>query len=407
MQHQTGKVQLSACLIVKDEERNLTRCLKSLQGLVSEIVIVDTGSTDRTVEIAQSFGARVFHHPWENDFSKHRNQSIGYATGEWIFIIDADEEVVYLKEDRGTLEGVLGKVPQDIHCGAVLLKDMQKGIPVMQFNSTRLFRKGHIRYEGIVHNQPTCESQAFFCDLIQMRHYGYDMTPEQKQKKFERTHGLLLKRLEENPNDHDACFYLCQIFAQDGKLEEAIEWGERYLGAKDKIPSFNFNRSIYWTLFRIYFSRQDAEACKRILSQGVQEIPEDLDMACAVVEYGILTQSNEAKIEGGSNFVRIYNAFTGDSTQRGNRFTYSHRPEGMAFVLYHLTLAHISEGVQSLNKLIKLLDAMNPAVRSGMLADLQKDLGNLGVPIQLEVERKEAAPGKVVQMNFDKEVLAR
>ena len=90
MNHHT----ISACMIVKNEEKLLPTCLKSIKDYVDEIVIVDTGSTDQTVSIAESFGARVYHHPWENNFSKHRNQSFSYAKGDWIFYIDADEELL-------------------------------------------------------------------------------------------------------------------------------------------------------------------------------------------------------------------------------------------------------------------------------------------------------------------------
>ena len=87
-----NKPTLSLCMIVKDEESMLANCLKSVNGYVDEIIVVDTGSSDRTVEIAEEHGAKVFHHQWENDFSKHRNQAIGYASGDWILVLDADEE---------------------------------------------------------------------------------------------------------------------------------------------------------------------------------------------------------------------------------------------------------------------------------------------------------------------------
>ncbi len=92
MENNPGKIPfLSACLMVKNEEQNIERCLKSIINVVDEIVVIDTGSTDRTMKIALSYGARIFEHPWENNFSLHRNQSIDHAQGEWVLIIDADE----------------------------------------------------------------------------------------------------------------------------------------------------------------------------------------------------------------------------------------------------------------------------------------------------------------------------
>jgi glycosyltransferase involved in cell wall biosynthesis len=84
-------MKISACLIVKDEERHLDRCLSSLQGIVDEIVVVDTGSTDGTLEIAQSHGAVIGSFDWCDDFSAARNASLDLATGDWVLWIDADE----------------------------------------------------------------------------------------------------------------------------------------------------------------------------------------------------------------------------------------------------------------------------------------------------------------------------
>jgi glycosyltransferase involved in cell wall biosynthesis len=84
---------LSLCMIVKNEEKFLPRCMESIKGLVDEIIIVDTGSTDSTIEIAKRYNAKIYHHQWENSFSKARNYSLKYATCKWILILDADEEV--------------------------------------------------------------------------------------------------------------------------------------------------------------------------------------------------------------------------------------------------------------------------------------------------------------------------
>ncbi|MBC8066081.1 MAG: glycosyltransferase family 2 protein, partial [Chlorobia bacterium] len=87
-------IKLSACLIVKNESKNLSRCLESLKGIVDEIVVVDTGSTDDTVAIAESFGAKMGSFEWSHDFSAARNHSLEIATGDWVLWIDADEVLV-------------------------------------------------------------------------------------------------------------------------------------------------------------------------------------------------------------------------------------------------------------------------------------------------------------------------
>src|ERR1700722_6294832 len=84
---------LSAALIVKNEEKFLGSCLRSLKGLADEVVVVDTGSTDRTTDIAIAEGARLYHRPWTGDFSAARNEALNLARGDWILYVDAEERV--------------------------------------------------------------------------------------------------------------------------------------------------------------------------------------------------------------------------------------------------------------------------------------------------------------------------
>jgi glycosyltransferase involved in cell wall biosynthesis len=85
------KPRLSVCMIVKNEERFLGQCLASVKDIADELIVIDTGSTDRTVEIAREHGAHVGHFEWCNDFAAARNASIAPATGDWILFLDADE----------------------------------------------------------------------------------------------------------------------------------------------------------------------------------------------------------------------------------------------------------------------------------------------------------------------------
>jgi GT2 family glycosyltransferase len=88
-----GRPKVSLTMIVKDEENNLPHCLESVRGVFDEIVVVDTGSTDRTIEIARSFGAEVFEFAWIDDFAAARNEALAHATGDYAFWLDADDVV--------------------------------------------------------------------------------------------------------------------------------------------------------------------------------------------------------------------------------------------------------------------------------------------------------------------------
>jgi len=91
--------KLSLCMIVKDEESVIEDCLKSVKGVVDQIVVVDTGSRDSTIEICKRYGAEVYYYRWRDDFSAARNESIKYARGDWILWMDADERL-----DPGSVE---------------------------------------------------------------------------------------------------------------------------------------------------------------------------------------------------------------------------------------------------------------------------------------------------------------
>ncbi len=95
-----GRPSVSLCMIVRDEASHLARCLKSAKPFADDIVVVDTGSGDRSADIARAFGARVFNHPWQDDFAAARNSSIAQAAGDWVFVLDADEVVSALDFDR-------------------------------------------------------------------------------------------------------------------------------------------------------------------------------------------------------------------------------------------------------------------------------------------------------------------
>lgn len=212
-----GEESISLCMIVKNEEEHLDNCLESVAGLVQEIVVVDTGSEDATVEIAKKHGAKVYHHPWENDFSKHRNQSISYASGDWILIMDADEEL--LRDDHDKLRAATCIPDVNAISISVYNKNRRTGEVSSFLTSTRLWRrKIGAHYEGIVHNElrlpPT---EPILRADVRLWHYGYALDQEKLQRKIARTKPLLEKQLQEDPNNPFTNFNYAQLLRGESK----------------------------------------------------------------------------------------------------------------------------------------------------------------------------------------------
>jgi tetratricopeptide (TPR) repeat protein len=202
---------ISACLIVKNEQTLLPRCLSSIRELVDEIILVDTGSEDRTLEIAGEYDCRIFHYPWKGDFAAARNESLERATGDWILVIDADEELPAGESDK--IIQNIKTTKHNIIQLSVYNKSPETGRVSSFLPSIRLFRKKlGLRYQGIVHNRlslppdiPVIRSE------IRLDHYGYDLSNEELKQKQARSKELLEKQLRNNPDDVYANFNMAQL----------------------------------------------------------------------------------------------------------------------------------------------------------------------------------------------------
>ena len=172
------KLTISLCMIVKDEEEMLPGCLEPLQGVVDEMIVVDTGSSDRTVEIAESFGAKVVSFPWNGSFSDARNASIEAASGDWLIYLDADEHME--AEDARHLRALLGRTWRE---GFYLVETNYTGGSdagsAVTHMALRVWRnRPQYRFSGRIHEQkthtmPTYLPERFETTRIRVRHYGY------------------------------------------------------------------------------------------------------------------------------------------------------------------------------------------------------------------------------------------
>jgi glycosyltransferase involved in cell wall biosynthesis len=295
---------ISTCLMVKNEEHCLENCLKSIKGFVDEIIVVDTGSTDRTIEIAERYGAKVFHHPWEGDFSKHRNQSMSYATCDWILQIDADETL-----DRESAE-FMTEIAQKTSKNAVFFKIWNctsKGEPRSLFAFPRLFRNGvGCHYTGIVHNQPHYPGEPESSSLT-IYHYGYDLTPDQMKAKGKRTTELLEKQIKMNPEDPFSRFNLAISKYITGDFSASVNEGEKAIQLIQKYgitdPGY---AGIYYIVGAAYYSQGRLDQAKEIALQGLTYSPDNLDVLCVLTAIYEQEQEYSKAIESGERYLALH-----------------------------------------------------------------------------------------------------
>lgn len=213
-------------MIVKNEEANLARCLRSVAGAVDEIVVVDTGSQDRTIEIAKSFGATVVEWAWRDDFAAARNVSLDHATGDWILFLDADEEL--FREDRESLRELLLDDSSD---GFFLLETNyggeRPGFDQVTSATLRLFRnRPEYRFAGAIHEQimPAIVAQGgrLKRSQVRLRHYGYLDEAIQAQDKIERNLRIAKAEVGRQPNSAFALFNLGMEYLRIHEHEKAL-----------------------------------------------------------------------------------------------------------------------------------------------------------------------------------------
>lgn len=236
---------LSACLIVKNEERFLPGCLAALTGLADEVVVVDTGSTDATIAIAKEFGASVHHFSWSDDFSAARNASLAHATGRFVLYVDADEEV--MAEDREPLRRALASDAYDaifLRIVSPLFGSDKSSVDVYP----RAFRRyPDVRFQYRIHEQiwPSLARHAprVFDSPLRILHHGYTQSPEKLDNKRLRNLETALAVLRDEPENGYYLYHAGFSCLTLGRRAEALRWLELALAHTEagtpRVPILN------------------------------------------------------------------------------------------------------------------------------------------------------------------------
>jgi glycosyltransferase involved in cell wall biosynthesis len=256
--------------------------LESVRSLFDEIIIVDTGSADRTVEIARSFGARVFDFPWVDDFAAARNAALARATGDYAFWLDADD--VIDPPERAKLERLIASLgTRDdagyvVRCACDPSPDGTGGDTVV--DHIRLFPvRGSIRWTYRVHEQilPALRRAKVPVEWtdITVRHTGY-VDQALRGRKLERDTRILRGELDERPDDQFVLFNLGAIAVERKDWSAALSYLERSLAGS--APSDSIVRKLYALIARVHQMTGDPQAALRTCADGLSLDPDDAEL---------------------------------------------------------------------------------------------------------------------------------
>lgn len=259
---------LTLSMIVKNEEKFLEKCLSSIKEIVDEIVIVDTGSNDRTKEIAKKYSAKIFDFKWSNDFSAARNYALQNSTGDFILYLDADE--ILSENSLDEVRRIKNSNPTKAYnCKIRNINEYTGRDSLMMY--PRLFpNKRSLVFEGKVHEQIISSIKKHKIQIvssnIEIIHYGYNLTKDELQQKAKRNLDLLLKEFAEKENS-----YLAFQLGQTYNILEDDEQTARYfqIAVRDKNLEPDYLSTAHRVLSHYYMEKLNLQVALEHINKSI------------------------------------------------------------------------------------------------------------------------------------------
>ncbi|MBL8824204.1 MAG: glycosyltransferase [Planctomycetia bacterium] len=275
------RMRVSLTMIVKNEEQNLGRCLASVADLMDEIVIADTGSVDRTREIARQYGAKVVEFPWCDHFGAARNASLKEVTGDWCIWLDADDSLD--QPNRKKMSELFAKLGQERDAYSLKVRSAMDAQHMNErvLDQVRIFpRHEEIRWEYRIHEQilPAVRRQGGnvrWADVV-IDHHGYSNEVARKGK-LERNLRLLEIDYAERPNDPYTLFNLGWSTLDMGDHEKALFYLRRSLDLS--APDSSVVRKLYSLISQVEKQQGRLEAALATCQRGLKQCPDDVELA--------------------------------------------------------------------------------------------------------------------------------
>ncbi len=304
---------IAACFMVRNDigllNAMLPRALESVKFLVDQIVIVHTrlpgDKKDNVKHLATKYKADLYYHPWENDFSKHRNQTLEYSNCDWNLVIDSDEEL--LEEDIRPVDFKLklDRLPKYIDGLVAKVRDIQKGAASSSFVQPRILRN-HVRYNGYVHNTISSKYVLSPTD-INMKHYGYGIGKKKMDMKYDRTYSLLKKLRKETPEDPKVYFHMVQMYHSKDKLNAMFHSGIKCLQLLEKCnwdtSNMGMYQTIYYYLGYVCLGAEQIDIGIKFIEQGLGLVPNDIDLLFALATAGSIREDPEMVLKGTKGYL--------------------------------------------------------------------------------------------------------
>lgn len=287
-------MKLSFCMIVRDEAERLARCLSSVRSIADELIVLDTGSIDDTIEIAKSFGAQVHTFQWCNDFSAARNESIKYAQGDWVLVLDADEVLVpeIIPDLQQVIESeqhlVINLVRQEVGAAQSpysLVSRLFRRHPEIWFT-----RPYHAMIDdsvaALLAREP--DWQIGYLSDIAILHEGYRADLIAGRDKLNKACNTMEKFLATHPNDPYVCSKLGALYVEMGDSAKGLELLERGLKfVKDDVST---QYELHYHLGTVYTELNALDKAKQHYRKAIrQPVLPKLKMG-AINNFGTLLQ---------------------------------------------------------------------------------------------------------------------
>jgi len=272
---------VSLCMIVKNEEGYLPMCLKNIGDIVDEIIIVDTGSMDRTVELAKSYGAKVYYFKWNSNFSEARNESLKYATKDWILILDADDEfsTEYKENFKLLLNSKLDENAIYFFETLNYYGDTIDSNSITINLNPRLFKNNQgIHYEGEIHNQLVYSQSKYgaIYNPVKIYHYGYLNKTIASKNKRDRNITILNKQIIREPDNKFAYYNLGNEYTALGDVKQSLKY---YYKAYENFNSHSgFSAILLLRIIISNYNMQKYNDALNFIDIGAKYYPEFTDL---------------------------------------------------------------------------------------------------------------------------------